>query len=339
MTSVTVEWGTVYVGLDYHQASVQVCVMDRSGNMLANRRCSNVASEIVRAVERYGKRIQAAIEACCGAAALVDELVAAGWRVSMAHSGYVQKMKQSPDKTDWSDARLLADLLRVGYLPNVWLPPAGLRQLRHLVRYRQQLAEARRAAKLRVTGLLRTHRVQFVVSRWTKSWIKAVRNCEALGAEGMWVAGQLLDEIEHVQKRIDQVEARLAEVTQDDAFVQKLVSMRGVGLVTAAMLRAEMGEMSRFRSGKQLSRYCGLSPRNASSGEKQADAGLIKAGNPQLRSILIEASHRLQKYDPRWGALGAQMRSRGKTGSVVAAAVANRWVRWLYHQLTDLQAA
>jgi transposase len=190
-----------------------------------------------------------------------------------------------------------------------------------------------------VTALLRTHRVVFGGSRWTKSWIKAVRNCEALGAEGMWVAGQLLDEIEHVQKRIDRVEARLAETTRDDAFVTKLMSMRGVGLVTATMLRAEMGEMSRFRSGKQLSRYCGLSPRNASSGQKQADAGLIKAGNPQLRSILIEASHRLQKYDPRWGALGAQMKSRGKKGSVVAAAVANRWVRWLYHQLCDLQAA
>jgi transposase len=329
----------VYVGLDYHQAFVQVCVMDSSGTILTNRRCNNITSEIVRVVQTYGKQVQASIEACCGAAALVDELVAAGWRVSLAHAGYVHKLKQSPDKHDWGDARLLADLLRVGYLPNVWLPPAGLRQLRHLVRFRQQLAMARRAAKLRVTALLRTHRVEFTGSRWTKVWIKAVRACAALGREGMWVAGQLLDEIEHVQKRIDAVEARLEEVTKDDAFVQKLLSMDGIGQVTAATLRAEMGEMSRFRSGKQLSRYCGLSPRNASSGQKQADAGLIKAGNPQLRSILIEAAHRLQRHDPRWRDLGAQMKKRGKKGSVVAAAVANRWVRWLYHQLPQAQAA
>lgn len=326
----------VFVGLDYHKAFVQVCVMDRSGQVLANRRCHNITTEIVRCVHGYGRQVQAAIEACCGAAALVDELVASGWRVSLAHAGYVHKVKQSPDKTDWGDARLLADLLRVGYLPNVWLPPAGLRQLRHLVRYRQQLAMTRRAAKLRITALLRTHRVEFSGSRWTKAWIKAVRTCTALGTEGLWVANALFDEIDHVQKQIKDVEERLKSVTSEDGFVKKLLSLAGIGLVTAVTLRAEMGEMSRFRTGKQLSRYCGLSPRNASSGTKQADAGLIKAGNRQLRATLIEASHRLQKFDPRWGKLGQQMKSRGKKGSVVAAAIANRWVRWLYHQLQEL---
>ena len=340
MASVSVPLGVVYVGLDYHQSFVQVCVMDASGRLMLNRRCENSAAAIVRMVGLVsGGRVQAAIESCCGAPALADELLALGWTVSLAHAGYVAKVKQSPDKTDWGDARLLADLIRVGYLPKVWLPPAALRQLRHVVRYRQQLASARRSAKLRVTALLRTQRVEFVVKRWTKSWVKGVRSCEALGSEGRWVACCLLDEIEHVQKRLDAVEARLKELTQADRFVQRLMTLKGVGLVTAAMLRAELGEMSRFRSGKQLSRYCGLSPRNASSGMKQADAGLIKAGNKELRSMVIEASHRLQRFDPRWRALGAELRGRGKKGSVVAAAVANRWVRWLYHQLQEPLAA
>lgn len=339
MTSVSVPLGTVYVGLDYHQAFVQVCVMDRSGKVLSNRRCDNIASHIVRAVGGYGGEVQAAIEACCGAAALADELIAAGCRVSMAHAGYVNKVKQSPDKTDWSDARLLADLLRVGYLPNVWLPPASLRQLRHLVRRRQQLAQARRTAKQRVSALLRSHRVEFAVSRWTKVWVQAVRVCAALGEHGIWVVNQLFDDIACVQKKIEEVEARLKEVTAEDAFVKTLLNQDGIGLVTAVTLRAELGETSRFRSGKQLARFCGLSPRNASSGLKQADAGLIKAGNPELRAVLIEAAHRLQRRDPRWHALGAQMKKRGKPGSVVAAAIANRWVRWLYHQLPTTQGA
>jgi transposase len=339
MTSVTVASGRVYVGLDYHDSVVQVCVMAPCGKMLVNRQCANNASEIVRVVRAYGSEVHATIEACCGSAALADELLAAGWRVSLAHAGYVQRVKQGPDKTDWSDARVLADLLRVGYLPHVWLPPASLRQLRTVVRHRQQLAQQRRTAKQRVTSLLRAHRITFSGSRWTKLWIKAVRGCAALGEHGSWVANQLLDEIEHVQKQIDNAESRLSETLKGDAFVEKLMSMKGIGLVTAATLRAELGEMSRFRSGKQLSRYCGLSPRNASSGKKQADAGLIKAGNSQLRAVLIEASHRLQRRDPRWASLGAQMKRRGKPGSVVAAAIANRWVRWLYHQLKDTQAA
>jgi transposase len=328
---------TVFVGLDYHQAFVQVCVMNQAGAILGNRRCDNIASSIVEYVRAYGDHVIAAIEACCGAAALADELIAAGWKVSLAHAGYVSKIKQSPDKTDWSDARLVADLIRIGYLPNVWLPPAQLRQLRHVVRYRQQLAQERRTAKLRVTALLRTHRIEFQGSRWTKCWITAVRDCRGLGTEGQWVVGQLLDQIDFLQKQLDITEVRLRELTAKDVFVQNLLSYAGVGLITAVMLRAELGDVSRFRSGKQLSRFCGISPRNASSGLKQADAGLIRAGNPQLRTVLIEAAHRLQRCDPRWAELGLQLRARGKPGSVVAAAVANRWVRWLYHQLAEIQ--
>jgi transposase len=324
---------TLFVGLDYHQAFVQVCVMNRAGKVLTNRRCDNSAEAIVRCVEAHGEEVAAAIEACCGAAALADELIACGWEVSLAHAGYVSKVKQSPDKTDWSDARLLADLLRIGYLPRVWLPPAELRQLRHLVRHRQQLAQSKRAAKLRVTAVLRTHRVGFAVSRWTKHWIAAVRNCEAIGTQGQWVVGQLLEEIEHLQKLLVEVEARLTDLTSNDAFVQKLLEYPGIGLVTAVTLKAELGTVRRFRSGKQLSRFCALSPRNTSSGLKQADAGLINAGNPQLRTVLIEAAHRLQRCDLRWAELGMKLRRQGKPGSVVAAAVANRWVRWLYHQL------
>ena len=156
----------VFVGLDYHQSFVQVCVMDPAGTVVSNRRCANSARAVREAVETSGVIVSAAIEACCGAADLAEELVAAGWQVSLAHAAYVHKLKQSPDKTDWSDARLLADLLRVGYLPKVWLPPRDLRQLRHVLRHRQQLAERRRATKQRVTALLRSERIEFTGSRW-----------------------------------------------------------------------------------------------------------------------------------------------------------------------------
>ena len=112
-----------------------------------------------------------------------------------------------------------------------------------------------------------------------------------------------------------------------------------MGPVTALTLRAEIGRFDRFVSGKQLSRFCGASPRNASSGQRQADAGLIKAANRQLRAVVIEAAHRLARYDPRWSLMATQMREAGKPGSVVAAAVANRWLRWLFHQMQPASLA
>jgi hypothetical protein len=77
------------------------------------------------------------IEACCGTADFGEELFQQlGWNVSLGHPAYIAKMKASPDKSDYSDGRLLADLTRVGYLPRVWLAPANIRELRQLVNHR-----------------------------------------------------------------------------------------------------------------------------------------------------------------------------------------------------------
>jgi transposase len=325
---------TVYVGLDYHKDSIQVCVMDRAGTILANRRCPNHVEALVGLVARFGDEVHAAVESCCGAAALADELAGRhGWSISLAHPGYVARMKQTPDKTDWADARVIADLVRVGYLPRVWLAPEAVRQLRALVRYRQQLVDRRRAAKPRLTALLREARAAEPRSRWGKAWLAWLRSEAPLGPEARWVADRHLAEYEHVARLIAEAEARLAAVTAGDPVVGRLMALKGVGLVTACALRAGVGRFDRFATGKQLARYCGLSPRNASSGPRQADAGLIEAGDPQLRATLIEAAHRLMRYDPRWAELGARLRAAGKPMCVAVAAVANRWVRWLFHQV------
>ena len=168
---------TVFVGLDYHQAFVQVCVMDAAGQVLSNQRCDNTAAAIRGCVERCGVLVQSAIEACNGAADLAEELV-------------------------------------------------------HALRHRQQQANTRRATKLRVTALLRSERVQFSGSRWTKAWIQAVRNCQDLGEQGRWIANDLLNEIDHVQRQIERTEARLEELTADDPFVKHLLGYHGVGLIT-----------------------------------------------------------------------------------------------------------
>jgi transposase len=326
---------TVYVGLDYHKDSIQVCAMDSTGKVLMNRSCPNDAKTIDRLVASHGGHVRGGIEACSGAANLADELVTRhGWDLDLAHPGYVNRMKQSPDKSDYSDAKMLADLVRVGYLPKVWLAPEDTRQLRTLVRYRQQLVNQRRAVKLRITALLREARLKPPESRrWGPSWRIWVKTVNGLGSEARWVLDNHLAELQRLDGAIFQVENRLAQVTADDPVVTQLVAMRGVGFITAWTLRAEIGRFDRFQTGKQLARFCGLSPRNASSGQRQADAGLIKAGSDLLRATLIEAAHRLIRFDDRWNALAKTMRAAGKPACVIVAAVANRWVRWLFHQV------
>jgi transposase len=127
--------------------------------VLLNQACGNDWRAIRDVVAELGTDVRAAIEACCRSADLTEELVTkAGWLVDLAHPGYVARMKGNPDKTDFSDARMLADLERVGYLPKVWHAPTKVRELRRLVRYRQQLVGERRNVKLRIGALLRDNR-------------------------------------------------------------------------------------------------------------------------------------------------------------------------------------
>lgn len=328
---------SVFVGLDYHQSGVQVCVLNKSGEILANRKCKDDWKAIHSLVSSHGNCVHAAVEACNGAANLADQLVEnVGYSVSLAHPGYVARIKQGPDKTDWGDARLIADLVRVGYLPKVWHAPEHIRELRRLVRYRQQLASHRRNTKLRIRALLRDHRIKFPeVNAWTKAWIFCVQTTGQLTGQSRWVMDQHLNELEYVNEKLRVAEARLAEAIAGDRLADKLLATRGIGLITAVTIRAEIGRFDRFRNGKQLSRFCGLSPRNASSGQRQADAGIVKAGNPELRRVLTEAAQRLKNYEPRWIKLAAQLQERGKPKALIVAAVANRWVRGLYHRMEN----
>lgn len=331
----------VFVGLDYHDEGIEVNVMAAHGEVLATRHCPNDWKAVVAVVPPNCRIVGAAIEACCGAADFAEELIQqAGWSVDLAHPGFVARMKQNPDKTDFGDARMLADLERVGYLPRVWLAPQALRQLRRLVRYRQQLAGERRNLKLRIQASLREDRVQRPTVRpWTQAWLYWLTKDADLGEQSRWVIDRQLRRLEQTNRELEMTERRLAKLTIEDPIVQKLLMQKGVGLITAVTLRAEIGRFDRFRTGKQLARFCGVTPRNASSGKRQADAGLIKAGNPQLRAVLIETAHRLMRLDARWVVLGASLRHRTRSGSIAAAAVANRWVRWLFHQMQTIAEA
>lgn len=330
----------VFVGLDYHNAGVQVCVMDRSGRMLMNRRQENDWRSIAEAVQAVAPQaaVHAGIEACTGAANLADEMVTkADWTIDLAHPGYVARMKQNPDKHDWGDARILADLVRIGYLPRVWLPPHEIRELRHLVRYRQQLVHQSTDAKLRIRSLLRDQRLRAPAKAWTRPWLHWVAAVAELPAQSRWIVDQHLKTVARLKEDIAIVESKLSELTREDDLIEQLRKQPGIGPVTAWAMRAEIGRFDRFRSGKQLSKFCGLSPRNSSTDQRPKTAGLIGTGNRAFRAILLQAAHRLARYHPHWQRLAGSLRAKGKPGSVVAAAIANRWIRRLYHQMQPAQ--
>ena len=331
----------LFVGLDYHQQAVQVCVLDAQGRQLLNRPLDNDSRAIAAAVAQLGTVQRAGIESCSGAADLAQELAdQCGWSIDLAHPGYVNRMKQSPDKSDYSDGRMIADLVRVGYLPKVWLAPEPIRELRRMVRHRAALVNERRAAKQRINAILREQRLRCVDhSRWSKAWMNWLCDVAPLSPAGRWIIDRQLQHLRHLCGEIQEAEKQLTLMTRADLTVKKLKTLPGIGEVTAWIVRASIGRFDRFATGKQLSRFCGLSPRNASSGTRVADAGLIKAGDPLLRATMIEMSHRLIRTERRWRELAEKMRAAGKPPCLIVAAVANRYVRWMFQQMNQPAAS
>src|SRR4029453_9333098 len=116
------------------------------------------------------------------------------WSVDLTHAGYVARMKQSPDKTDFGDARLLADLERVGYLPRIWLAPEEVRELRRLVRYRQALTRERKNLKLQIGATLREARQKppAELHSWTKAWLAWLEETAVLSRNARWITSHRL---------------------------------------------------------------------------------------------------------------------------------------------------
>lgn len=210
---------TVNVGVDYHDESVQVCVLAEDGRELANRHLPNDPGAVRDLLSDYGWPRVVVIEACCGAADFAAELIRqTEWTVELAHPGYVNRMKQGPDKTDHGDAWLLADLGRVDYVPKVWLADWKTRQLRRLVRYREGLKAERKNVKLRMRALLREERIPAPRSNpWTKAWMEWLKTV-SLGEHSRWVMDREIEQLVRLQTDLRAVEKRMEHATAYDTL-------------------------------------------------------------------------------------------------------------------------
>ena len=156
-------------------------------------------------------------------------------------------------------------------------------------------------------------------------------------ANALFLLRDHYDTIEYFDKKIGNVTEKMQADVADDPVVKQLLQQPGIGMITAITMRALIGRFDRFRTGKQLAHFCAVCPCNNSSAGKTTTGGLIKAGDELLRIVLVEAAHRLIRHDPHWRDMAVRLRANGKKPCVVVAVVANRWMRKLFHQMTNPQ--
>jgi transposase len=281
----------LYAAIDIHKHAFQAAVLDPESGEVVEERFAAERESLARWSERWRGRVAAVvIEATTGWRWVWRELAAQGFEVRLAEPVQTRALlgRRCSAKTDRLDARWLARLLAKEMLPQSWIPPAQIQELRDRTRLRKALAEDRRrwvSACLplaRGLALLEVAAPAAARLRWTAAL--------QLPAQARLQVDSLLAVMAALEAQLETVDAELLRFARGDERCQALQSVYGIGPILACHLLAEIGEARRFRRAEQITRLAGLDPVVEESGESRRRGHLAKAGSPHLRWALVEAA-------------------------------------------------
>src|SRR6202047_3087009 len=287
-----------YVGLDVHKESIVVAVAEGGlrGEVRGYGRIANTAGALDRLMRKLGAAgvgLRFCYEAGPCGYGIQRHLSAHGHECVVVAPSLIPKRAGDRVKTDRRDAASLARLHRAGELTAVWVPDTGHEAMRDLVRARLDAVHALRRARQQLSGFLLRHGCHYGRPAWTqlhRRWL-AGRKCDQ--AVHHLVLEDYIQAVEAAAARRDRLTVQIEVMLPDWTLapvVGALPTMRGMALVNAATLIAELGDLSRFANPRQLMAYLGLVPSEHSSGASVRRGGLTKAGNSAARRLLIEAA-------------------------------------------------
>ena len=307
-----------FIGLDVHADTIAVAVAEPGGEVRSLGVIPNRPESIRKLVQKLApaEQLRVCYEAGPTGYVVYWQLTALGVRCEVVAPTLVPVKSGDRVKTDRRDALKLARSYRAGDLTAVWVPDAAHEALRDLVRAREAAKKDQLRARHRLGKFLLRHgrRPPTAMNTWTQrhlEWVKTVHFAQ--GAQEATLL-DYLHEVEHVAERIARLERAIDEAVKTvpesmRAVIDALQALRGIALVSAVTIVAEVGELSRFAKPSQLMGYSGAVASEDSSGNRIRRGAVTKTGNAHLRRVVIEAAW-AYRYRP---AVGAALRKRQAT--------------------------
>lgn len=298
----------LYIGLDVHKETIAVAVA-AAGRAEPSYRgeIANRPKQVARLIERLSEQAGGALLLFCYEAGpcgygLYRQIVEAGHDCEVVAPSLIPKKAGERIKTDRRDALKLARALRAGDLTPVWVPNEEQEAIRDLTRAREDIKLIERTTRQRLSAFLLRHgRVYEGKSLWTQAhfrWLETVRFEHAVQ---QIVLQEYVDAVREVQRRVVALEGQMREALHSWSLgpvAQALMALRGVSVITAMTTLAELGDITRFDSPRQLMAYLGLVPSEHSSGGTRRQSGITRTGNRHVRRVLVEAAWN-HRFPPR----------------------------------------
>ena len=332
-----------FIGLDVHAETIAVAVAEPGGEVRSLGTIPNRPEPVARLIRKLGKpeQLRVCYEAGPTGYVLYWQLSELGVKCEVIAPTLVPVKAGDRVKTDRRDAEKLARCYRAGDLTAVWVPDAAHEALRDLVRARLAARRDQLRARNRLGKFLLRHgrRAPEGTTAWGTKHLAWVKRQSFEQAAQQATVVDYLHEVEHAAERIVRLERSIDAAIETlpqklHAVIDALQSLRGIAKISAVSIMAEVGELSRFESARQLMGYSGAVSREHSSGERTRRGSISKAGNSHLRRIVIEAAW---AYRHRPG-LGATLLARQRDQSEDIKAIAWKAQHRLHARYSKLLA-
>lgn len=313
-----------HLGIDYHKRYSLVVAEDDKGKIYYNNRVMNNKKAFKDVLDLLPDKISAVVEAGRTWGVMYDLLEELEVDVHLAHPLKVRAIAEAKIKTDSIDAKVLADLLRAGLIPEVYVPPKEIRLKKNILRQRLWLVRLQTMTKNRIHQILDRNHINIpfgltdlfgAMGRRFLTSLKLTEPSEQRLLEAH------LDLLDYLKTQIAKAESWIRQALSGNRYIEIVSSLPGFGEVLSAIVALEIEEIKRFTSSSKLVGYVGLIPSTYGSAGKVYHGDLIPHGNRWLRYAFVEGAWAALRTSPYCRAYYERIkRHKGPNTAIVALA-------------------
>lgn len=328
-----------YIALDIHKHYCVIAGVDREGRVLLQPVRVEHADLEGWLKKHLCSTDQVVIESTTNAWHVYDLLAPLVERVVVANPIRVKQIAQARVKTDIRDTLILARLLAANLVPDVWVPPAHVREMRQLLSQRRQFVETHTQIVNRMHSVAHRHHLKHEAGKRFNEKTTLWQKDKKLSVLEHFQLQLEMENLAYIEKQIERISKEVRRMCHQKPWADSmtyLMQLPGFGVITAMTVLAAIGEIQRFESPKHLASYSGLTPGLEQSGTKNRGKGITKEGRRELRWALVEAAQRAVKSDPHWKVRFQEMLKRMHRNQAITA-VAHRLLELVWYVLTRRQ--